>query len=151
MWVRSNGISVIVAVQDVSGATIGSVGSGAAGSSCFVGSNWVDTGVQQASVAFGCAGGAACTFLYDVRFSCSGEKLLFYCGVLVLFASTCISQSLSRFVNMSTTCTCLSIPFVPFYLCLCAEFVKLYFASINDYFMFYLDLFEIKGKLINLK
>ena len=112
MWLRRNGISVIVAVQNASGASIGSVGTGAAGSSCFVGSNWVDTGVQQASVAFGCAGGAACTFLYDVRFSCSGEKLLFYCYVLLLFVSACISQSHSELVTILTSCTWFSIPFV---------------------------------------
>ena len=68
----SNGINVVVTVTDgSSGTTLGVGGTGTSGSGCYVNSNWVDTGVAQANVLFGCYGGAACTFLYDVRFSCS--------------------------------------------------------------------------------
>lgn len=56
------------------GTPLAGLGTSVSGSACFVSPNWVNTGVQQANVVLQCAGGVACTFMYDVRFSCGAAS-----------------------------------------------------------------------------
>ena len=43
-------------------------------SSCFPGISFLDTGLQHASVTFACNNETDCSFIYDLRFSCSNGK-----------------------------------------------------------------------------
>jgi hypothetical protein len=47
------------------------------GTACYVGPSWFDTGLASIDIAFACPAGAdisTCSFLYDVRTSCSKQS-----------------------------------------------------------------------------
>lgn len=53
------------------------LGTGAGGAECYMAGNIVDTGLQQVAFNFSCAGGVGagqCSYVYDVRTSCSSSS-----------------------------------------------------------------------------
>lgn len=73
----------VVGAGVAAGLTASGLGTGAAGSGCYiagaagVNGGQVDTGLQQVTVQFGCVDGANCQYLYDIRATCSAPVVNF--------------------------------------------------------------------------